>query len=400
MRRIISRAFSSSSPPPPSAAPPFPAIRYALRALTNHQSFDSDLARELLSNVAHRLSVQTSVCDDLLLFLLRQERPGQEKKNVRHLRYLHHDTHRLCRQVSDNFNLFGRWSDADRHVVLATLRQVRDRHAASLERWVDVATANYGRDDGGRDGDVVLEILRRRLGIQLLCQHGILLGNGTPRGVASVDCPIRGCVEEAYTEAGHVCEAHLQTKPELQFVNKDGDAAKATVVRFWLHHALVELLKNAMKSSVEQSILVGQQHASPIRVVIGTAPDGGAVLKEDLVIDIEDDGIGLPASSGDEKDRLFRIGHTSAKKRWDRLDEQQSYAAVRSPLSSLGVGLPVSRIMMQHFGGDVELLHRLSGCTARIRIPTDTTILEPKITISASRVGSEDALNSSVSAVG
>jgi len=29
---------------------------------------------------------------------------------------------------------------------------------------------------------------------------------------------------------------------------------------------------------------------------------------------------------------------------------------VRSPLQSLGVGLPLSRMMMQHFGGNVELL--------------------------------------------
>ena len=41
--------------------------------------------------------------------------------------------------------------------------------------------------------------------------------------------------------------------------------------------------------------------------------------------------------------------------RWDRLHEQQSYATVRQPLSSLGVGLTLSRLMMRAFGGDLYL---------------------------------------------
>jgi len=133
-------------------------------------------------------------------------------------------------------------------------------------------------------------------------------------------------------------------------------------------------MKNAMKSAVEQSIKVGASQPTPICVDAST--ENGF-----LIIDIADEGLGLPVSSQHDVERLFQIGHSSEGKRWDRLDEQQSYAAVRSPLSSLGVGLPVSRIMMQHFGGDLELLHQRTGCTARIRMPLDTSVLEPEIAV-------------------
>jgi len=103
-----------------------------------------------------------------------------------------------------------------------------------------------------------------------------------------------------------------------------------------------------------------------------------------IAIDIVDRGTGI-AGSTTGLERAFALGHSSVERRWDRLDEQQSYAAVRSPLSSLGVGLPTSRYMMEHFGGQLTLRNNnsdsgddkeLGGCTARIVLPTDDTILE------------------------
>jgi len=104
---------------------------------------------------------------------------------------------------------------------------------------------------------------------------------------------------------------------------------------------------------------------------------------------VEEGGSG----SSDVVPWAFMIGtsssSTSSASKWDRLNVQQSYAPVRSPLNSLGVGLPVSRMMLRHFGGDVALRARQAddgdfggpGCVATITLPLDTTILEPEICI-------------------
>ena len=86
------------------------------------------------------------------------------------------------------------------------------------------------------------------------------------------------------------------------------------------------------------------------------------------------EGVGLNDHS---RRKAFSFAETSQSHRWDRLQDQQSYAAVRAPLASLGVGLPLSRTMMRMFGGDITLQENKShGCTATLIISTDPTILE------------------------
>jgi hypothetical protein len=92
--------------------------------------------------------------------------------------------------------------------------------------------------------------------------------------------------------------------------------------------------------------------------------------KDDFVfIDIQDHGKGF----GDSDPFLF----ASSPDKWDRLDVQQSYASVRSPLSSLGVGVPSSQWLMQHFGGNLQLRNRPEGgCTATLLLPMKEDGLE------------------------
>ena len=96
-----------------------------------------------------------------------------------------------------------------------------------------------------------------------------------------------------------------------------------------------------------------------------------------LVIQVSDQGIGVR-----DIDKAFRFAHSSSRERWDRLNEQQSYAAVRQPLGSLGVGLTLSRLMLRVFGGDLTLSnnHQLSGalikgCTATLMINCDDSYM-------------------------
>merc|ERR1711862_826754 len=84
---------------------------------------------------------------------------------------------------------------------------------------------------------------------------------------------------------------------------------------------------------------------------------------ENVIIRIYDQGGGIDDTF--DLESLFRFAQRDTV--WDRMDEQQTYNQVRSPLKGLGVGL--SRWHMRHFGGDLILERRPAGA---IRVRSDS----------------------------
>ena len=332
-------------------------------------------------------------------------------KNLSDLEALHTGTYCLIHDLLDNgAPTLRRFSHADASVVAATFESVRSRHAMSVELMADTVIAlrrarslraGIGLTPAGQfcgiDLALIGEFLRKRLGIQLLCDHYVALDKGKPNGGISINCDLFEVVGDAVDEAKSVCDANLGVAPDaivlygmegigmddlsLELCSLVGDSLRVsgydritlTLIRPWLHHALVEILKNAFASSVQKADDC-QDDSFPsdvfVRIVDGT---------KFVSIIVMDQGVGL---SDDGMKRTFRFAESSSLKRWDRIEEQTSYAMVRQPLGSLGVGLPLSRMMMGLFGGDVLISNRAegdglsSGCTAIIKIPKDDQILE------------------------
>jgi len=298
------------------------------------------------------------------------------------LQYVHADTYRLGRRLLDNRDFWERWEAPDQHLANATVLELRARHANTLERVVDVVTELRNHHPGEEEdantsfltrmhhhADVFLQ---RRLGIQLLCDHHVELYKGVATGAVSVNAPLSAVLTDAVLEAQHTVDVHLQIYPETLVYPHNTDAS-CTLVRPWVHHALVEVLKNGMASTVQQMQNDASSSTTPAPIEIYVEDDE----KNRMVLEIVDRGTGIPGGDAAIED-AFLLGHSSVGQKWDRLHEQQSYAAVRSPLCSLGVGLPASRYMMEHFGGALTLRNNSEhpGCTARIELPTDDTLLE------------------------
>jgi len=96
--------------------------------------------------------------------------------------------------------------------------------------------------------------LHSRLLIQLLCDHYISMHrNNKSTGAITADANIEGVIEDATTEARHVC---------ISFSNEGDDYKPPPLVRSWLHHAIVGITKNAMTSNVQHfsSILMPQNN--------------------------------------------------------------------------------------------------------------------------------------------
>jgi pyruvate dehydrogenase kinase 2/3/4 len=360
--------------------------RWSMRALSR-QKLDAESSRQLVQDASHRLQGQAyfldqlqedlkendevmpngiikasnnSVSSNLLDWKGHLEREKEEQRALhqadiilRNLHVLHRDTVQLTQHLLQSENIWSSFTNAHQSTLAATMEQIRSRHATTLETVADLVLLL--RDYRDLPHAALTSLLRGRLSVQLLCDHYVGLQKGRQNGGVSVNCPLQPVLEEAVTEAKHLCEAHYQESPEI-ILPKDYPAP-LTLIRPWLHHALVEMLKNSMVASMEIS-----EKPPPIEIEVQEI-DGGFVS-----IHIHDYGSGF---DGDP------FTFASSPDKWDRLDVQQSYATVRSPLSSLGVGVPSSLWLLQHFGGNLELSNRdQRGCTATLVLPLDDDLPE------------------------
>ncbi len=180
-----------------------------------------------------------------------------------------------------------------------------------------------------------------------------------------------------------LCDANLGIAPDVYIVfdrknsNNNGDIIdirhgiiddiriSITLIRPWIQHILVEVLKNAMSSNVEKFLLEEGSSSSNNTMTTTNLPPSIYIRIHDshdnLTCEIMDQGVGL--DHDDHSEKAFEFAFSTSHQRWDRLDEQQSYAMVRSPLGSLGVGLTLSRMMIEMFGGELRLSQRSGGVT-------------------------------------
>lgn len=387
-------------------------------------------SQQLLQCVVHRLALQHQCLTDWSqlafdgridssLFVQQEHTPATcvlpdstkitVAKRLDTLRYIHADTFQLGRQLLSNKSVWERFSQADKHVVNASFLEIRARHANALEAVVDIVSAVRLarahmpiRNSRYVDGEMDLEeekahgtapcqdnpheriadiFCQGRLGIQLLCDHHVeLYKNKKPHGGITKNSSLPELLNDAILEAQHIVDVHLQIFPEAIVTPAASTTdLTCTVVQPWLHFAVVELLKNGMASAVTQMKIDKQTVPPPIAINVVQRNEH---CNQRIGIDIIDQGTGVRDITA-----AFALGHSSIARKWDRLQEQQSYAAVRSPLSSLGVGLPVSCYMLEHFGGSLTLENNIDrdgridsngtkGCIASISIFNDETLLE------------------------
>ena len=304
----------------------------------------------------------------------------EEQKSLKllhNLRRLHADTLQLAENLLTNSIIFERFNNSDQNIIKATMEQIRSRHANTVEDLAEVVVAlrkvadltDVHKDNEYQHKKLLLLVdsfLHRRCSIQLLCDHYIGFCKGRPHGEVSANVNLWEVAHEASLEAQYVCEANLGIAPEVSVQGDRNNVPLMHLIRPWVHHSLVEMCKNAMASSVEKSKI----DTPPIQLHIAHNSD-----QQTTTIQVIDQGIGLNDHS---RGKAFTFAETSHARRWDRLLEQQSYAPVREPLASLGVGLPFSRALMQIFGGDVTLTENSNapGCTATLLISNDPTVLE------------------------
>lgn len=157
------------------------------------------------------------------------------------------------------------------------------------------------------------------------------------------------CVQQAVNDASMMCRRSYGRCPRVEITGRLD--LTFPYIPTYLHYILLELLKNALRATMEQhrtSAVV-----PPVRVIIS---DG--TTNEDIVIKIADEGGGIPRSQMDKIwSYLFTTADPDVQEQF--ITDQHSTSpdhSKESPLAGLGYGLPISRSYCRYFGGDLDLL--------------------------------------------
>jgi hypothetical protein len=359
----------------------------------------------ILGDIALRLDRQSQIIEDLKQQIMKvsnftrnQDDPLTQQtmetiyKNIHNMQVLHRDTARTCRQYYAKLPADGPVSVLVCQQIGQACKEIYARHALTIETMAEIiidirgilanrtaAGTNPAADDGpvgpmASIQNTVTRFLQARLMTQLLCDHIVdcmmvhspnaVTRPPKPNGAVSVNVKVTDLVRSAALEAQHLVEtnfipladhpqAHAQESPEPPQVIVNQSTTTATVVRPWLQYALVELLKNSLAITMERERRVDE--LSPYYPVLIEVSE----TETHVQIQLQDQGGGLLPHHGTTNgnhEHLFEFAKRHDK--WDRMDDQQTYAMVSSPIRGLGVGLAQSQLHLRVFGGDLIVKDR------------------------------------------
>ena len=166
-----------------------------------------------------------------------------------------------------------------------------------------------------------------------------------------------GCLSDAASAAGDVCLRTFGTAPEVEVV---GDvSASLLYMPDHLFGVIFELLKNSMRAVCERY----GDAAHKLPTICVRVYDGA----QNITISVTDQGAGFSAASLPDK---FRFYYSTSASRVNVGDDAVSmyHSGSRSnAMAGHGYGLPLARINVRSFGGDIILAPMQGhGCTAYV----------------------------------
>uniref|UniRef100_A0A7E4V336 Protein-serine/threonine kinase n=1 Tax=Panagrellus redivivus TaxID=6233 RepID=A0A7E4V336_PANRE len=185
-----------------------------------------------------------------------------------------------------------------------------------------------------------------RISIRMLQnQHLVVFGSvlpESPRHVGCIDpaCDVENVVQDAFENARFLCESYYLSSPNViltceNAVDKDKRISVVTVPSH-LYHIVFELLKNAMRATIEFHGV--DEDLPPIQVSVVQG-------HEDVSIKISDRGGGVSRTI---LERLFNYMYSTAP--------PPPRDGSQAPLAGYGYGLPLSRLYARYFLGDMFLV--------------------------------------------
>jgi pyruvate dehydrogenase kinase 2/3/4 len=235
--------------------------------------------------------------------------------------------------------------------------------------WRNRQSRRWRRDGGdARLDDILDRFYMARIGLRFLLEHHVSVttddgrgsGGTQQAGIIEQRCQPAAVAQVAAEHARQLCEMHLGDCPPITFHGHTN--ARITYVASHLHYMIFECLKNACRATVERCAAQGiRVDETPVKVIFAEG-------REDVTIKISDEGGGIARS---EMGRIFSYLHSTAAPpvpgggggdgggaSGQGVGHMGGASAGLgpAPLAGLGVGLPLSRLYAQYFGGDLQLM--------------------------------------------
>lgn len=216
-----------------------------------------------------------------------------------------------------------------------------------LQEWVEVLMASrIGRRVFTEQHIALHEAVQRERGLGAASQ---MISESHLNGIVDTECDVNQCLEQAVRAAKRVSVLRYGVAPEVKL--SGCETAFLPIVRAHLEYVLFELLKNAMRATVEYAGGKMGHTTMPIE----NLPDVHVFMAEgpsELTIRLSDAGGGLRR---EERDKVFEYGYTTVGEMEEAsagsisdnllgnaLSDRGSVGR-ESPMAGLGFGLPMSR---------------------------------------------------------
>lgn len=212
-----------------------------------------------------------------------------------------------------------------------------------------------------RDVDVNLRrFFMARIGARFLLQHHIesFRNREGHSGILQLECDPAAIARKAGKDSTMLCRAHLGQAPHI--VIREEVPGTFTYVPMHLHYMLLEVFKNACRATVERHAEGFDDALPPVQchIVHGN---------EDVTIKISDEGGGI---SRNRMQDIWKFMYSTYRKSpWSSLRRSGmrpgSGDSAANPLqrprtggvlAGYGVGLSLSRLYAQYFGGELKIL--------------------------------------------
>jgi len=194
--------------------------------------------------------------------------------------------------------------------------------------------------------------LSSRISRRILAEHHVALHtqfyakekNINSIGILSLACDPVEIVNRTFLQAQRICRSYYGCSPKLEFLHTK-TPSKFPYIPSHLEYILLELFKNSLRATIEQTPFDKRQDAlPPIQVAIFSGED-------EVTIKVIDQGGGIPP---EKLAHVWKYAYTTVKAD-DTHDGIGSLGAESKPMAGEGFGLPMARIYAQYFGGDMTM---------------------------------------------
>lgn len=284
----------------------------------------------------------------------------------------------------------------DKQLYSKTLQDIYDRHSSTMItmskgifEWKQMIENKYHI---GNNGDNVAffrqthnrlispveialtKFYQGRISIRLLLEHYLELSRGDHNietdnkqsniatsqqyvGIINMKCKPINIIKEVYMDIVYMTEREYGRSPTLHINNFPIDHKYLDELNFDitipyvssnLYYALFEVLKNSSRAIMESQRK--NINLSPIKIVIPEIVVPGSTY----IIKISDHGDGIHFN---DLDNVWSFFYTTSKKNIYTLNNTDQFDdfGKNAPIAGFGHGLPISRLYLRYFGGDLRI---------------------------------------------